>query len=224
MFSGQVEFEPVDDLQASAALSVTCQISERLHLRSLNPKDASELFALVDTNRSYLKQWLPWLDHNKTAADSLSFIQNSLDKAKANHEFVSAIFIENQLVGLIGLHSICWVNRSSVIGYWIAESYQRQGIITRACQAILDDGFGRLNLNRIEISCAAKNVRSQAVAERLGLTYEGTLREAEWLYDRFVDHRIYSMLKSEWRASKPSLAPAESNRPPQLSSEPNQPG
>ncbi len=228
MFSGQIEFEPTAeaqaDLQAGTHLSLTCQMCDRLHLRSLVPKDASELFALVDANRSYLKQWLPWLDDNQSADDSLSFIQHSLAQAQANKEFVSAICHDDQIIGQISLHAINWSNRSSTIGYWLAEPHQGKGIITRACQTILDYGFTPLNLNRIEICCAAENLRSQAVAERLGLTYEGTCRDAEWLYDHFVNHRIYSILQSEWPSNAPSLAPAESSQPPQPSSGPNQPG
>ncbi len=204
MFSGQVEFEPTGNSQAEGYPALICQISDRRHLRPLKPEDASELFALVDANRSYLRQWLPWLDSNQTIDDSLNFIRTCLDQAQAKNEFVSAIYDDAELVGLIGLHATNWANRSSVIGYWLAEPQQGKGIITCACKAILNYGFTTLNLNRIEIACATQNFRSQAVAKRLGITYEGTLRDAEWLYDHFVDHRIYSMLQREWFSNQPS--------------------
>jgi ribosomal-protein-serine acetyltransferase len=199
MFSGQIEFEPVGSPPSgNPPQNLTCQIDQHLALRPLELRDADALFRLVDDNRTYLKQWLPWLDNNQTAADSRTFIRTSEDRA--NNELISAIYTDHKLIGIIGLNYIDWKNRLSGIGYWLGEPYQRQGIITRACKAVLNYGFTTLNLNRIDIRCATENIRSQAVAKRLGLMYEGTIRDAEWLYDHFVDHHVYSMLQREWQA------------------------
>jgi ribosomal-protein-serine acetyltransferase len=46
--------------------------------------------------------------------------------------------------------------------------------------------------------CATENEKSCAVPERLGFRREGIERQAEWLYDHFVDHAVYSALASEW--------------------------
>ncbi len=200
MFSGQIAFEPVASSQISQFQALTHQIDDRLALRPLKLSDADALFNLVDSNRIYLRQWLPWLDSNQTVNDSREFIRGSHERVGNSNGFVSAICYDAQLVGVVGLNYISWENRLSGIGYWLAEPYQGKGIVTRACKAVLDYAFTDLNLNRIDIRCAPQNFRSQAVAERLGLTYEGTLRDAEWLYDHFVDHRIYSMLQSEWRS------------------------
>ena len=62
-----------------------------------------------------------------------------------------------------------------------------------------DDTELRLKLNRVEIRCATGNKRSRAIPERPGFTQEETVRQAEWLYDRFVDHTVYGMLASEWQ-------------------------
>lgn len=201
MFSGQIDFAPLAQSQLTSqpgALGFTRQIGDRTHLRPLAPKDAGELCALVEANRAYLREWLPWVDSSRTVTDSQNFIQSSGDRAQANNGFTLAILFDDQITGIIGPNYINWDNRSSGIGYWLAQTHQRQGIMTQACKSVLDHGFNILKLNRIDLRCASQNVQSQAVAKRLGLVYEGTLRDAERLYDHFVDHQVYSMLRREW--------------------------
>ena len=51
-----------------------------------------------------------------------------------------------------------------------------------------------LSLQKIDIRCATGNSKSRAIPERLGFKHEGTLRRAEKLYDRWVDHEVYALL------------------------------
>src|SRR5690625_199905 len=87
------------------------------------------------------------------------------------------------------------------IGYWLDIEHQGKGIMTRAVRALTDYAFEEFDLNRVDIRAAVGNVKSRAIPERLGYKKEGVLRQSEWLYDHFVDHAVYSMLKSEWNTS-----------------------
>jgi ribosomal-protein-serine acetyltransferase len=62
--------------------------------------------------------------------------------------------------------------------------------------------FRQLGLNRIELKCAATNFASMRVAERLGFSREGVLRQAEFLDGAFVDHHVYGLLRSDANAMK----------------------
>jgi hypothetical protein len=42
----------------------------------------------------------------------------------------------------------------------------------------------------------------RAVPERLGFQLEGIIRDAEWLYDHFVDHAMYAILKKDWNGEQ----------------------
>lgn len=197
MFAGQIAFEPFRHEQGLRC-QIFCPSAASLHLRPLDRNDTEALFAVITANRDYLKQWLPWLDTHRTLADSQNFIQFSRDRAEANNGFISAICDRHHIIGIVGLNYIHWENRLSGLGYWLAASHQGKGIMTIACKALIDYSFSTLNLNRIEIRCAAQNYRSEAIAQRLGFTYEGTFREAEWLYDHFIDHKIYATLRRDW--------------------------
>ena len=72
---------------------------------------------------------------------------------------------------------------------------------------MLELGFRRLGFHRIWGKCHVLNAQSAKVLEKLGMTYEGTLREHVWLRDHFRSSRLYGMLKSEYRAPLSSVAP-----------------
>ena len=71
--------------------------------------------------------------------------------------------------------------------------------MTKVAKALTDYAFTHLKLNKVEIRAAVENKKSRSIPERLGFVYEGTLRQAEWLYDHYVDHAVYGMLADEWK-------------------------
>jgi ribosomal-protein-serine acetyltransferase len=176
------------------------QVDDEIRLRLLESCHVDALFALVDANRQYLRHWLPWLDANITVSDTLHFIQATQKQFAANSGFVAGIWYRGKLVGVIGHNRLDWENRISWLGYWLAEKFQGRGIMTKSCRALINHAFAELKLNRIDIRCAVKNRKSQAIPEQLGFRNEGTIRQAEWLYDKFVDHVVYGLLASEWRS------------------------
>lgn len=171
-----------------------------LELRLLEERHAAELFQLTDSSRDHLRPWTPWIDGTKTVEDSRGFIRHSLEQFARGENLVCGIWHQGKLAGVISFDKINPVNRSAMIGYWIGASYRGKGLMTRACEALVDYGFRELNLNRIVIWVATDNRRSLAIPERLGFTREGVERQAQWLHDHFVDIVVYSMLPSEWEA------------------------
>lgn len=111
-----------------------------------------------------------------------------------------SIFYNGNICGAAGFREIDNQNKSGEIGYWLDQKHMGKGIVTQAVKKLLQIGFGTLNLNKIEIRCAVENTKSRAIPERLGFTYEGELRACEWLYTKYVDHAIYSMLTEEFNA------------------------
>jgi ribosomal-protein-serine acetyltransferase len=183
------------------------RVDDEIALTLLEEQHAAELFRLVDANRAYLRQWLPWLDQNTRVEHTAAFIQGSLRQFAARDGLACGIRFRGALAGVAGIHRIDWPNRRTSLGYWLAETHERKGLVTRACTALLDYVFGDLGLNHVEIACAPANIRSCAIAERLGFTREAVLRQREWLYDHFVDHVVYGMLAVEWAARAPGRPP-----------------
>ncbi len=178
------------------------RVDDELSLELVQEEHAAPLFALVEANRAYLRRWLPWLDQNTAVEHTRSWVRSNLQAFAARAGLVCAIRAGGALHGVVGLNTIDWSNRRTAIGYWLSEASQGRGYMTRACSGLLDHAFGTLGLHLAEIGCAVGNSKSCAIPARLGFAKDGVLRQREWLYDRYVDHVVYSMLAGEWRARR----------------------
>ncbi|MDW0116553.1 GNAT family protein [Sporosarcina thermotolerans] len=177
----------------------TYQINDEIELRLLEVRHAEQLFNLTDKSRDSLREWLPWIDFTKTVEDSRGFILGTMQQFSRNDGFQAGIWHKGELAGVIGLHGINWSNKSTSIGYWLGKDHEGHGLMTQACEAIIEYCFTELGLNRIEIRTATENKKSMAIPNRLGFQQEGHIKQAEWLYNKFVDHFVFGMVKEDWR-------------------------
>lgn len=176
----------------------TLQLQDDYVLKMLEKCYADDLFEVTDRNREYLRQWLPWVDATQSVKQSIEFIY-AMRQAYADYKgFTLGIFHQGHIVGCVGLNQIDWRNKRTDIGYWLAKDHMGHGVMTAACKVLIDYAFVELKLNRVEIRAATENSKSRAIPERLEFVEEGVIRQAEWLYDHYVDHVVYSMLKEEW--------------------------
>ena len=170
---------------------------DNLDIRILQEKDSGDFFQVVEENRTRLKRWVSWLDLVENERDAKNFIRNALAGMEKYTELTLGIWLQDQFVGTIGVNNWNQLNQSAVLGYWISEEYEGQHIIAQCCRTFCQYCFDHLGINRIELRCALHNVRSEAIAKRLGFTFEGISLQAECLYGVFVDQKVYALLKRD---------------------------
>jgi ribosomal-protein-serine acetyltransferase len=179
-------------------------VDENIKLKRLELEDADAIFAVVDANRNYLREWLPWVDSNATIEDTKLFVKSTQEQHEQNLGFQCGIWYRGAFAGIVGFHRIDWMNKNVEIGYWLGEKFQGNGIITKSCKVLVDIAFNDYHLNRVQIRAAAGNRKSNAIIERLGFVREGTNRQAEFLYNHYVDLNVYGMVADEWKARNDS--------------------
>lgn len=169
-------------------------LSENTHLRLLEQADADELHALIEANREYLSQWLPWAA-GQTPADTVAFLRRAQMQVERNDGFQAAIVEDDAIAGVAGYHGVDWAHRSTSLGYWLAEGSQGRGTMTAAVRTLTEHALVTWGLVRVEVRAALENHRSRAIPERLGFREEGTLRRAERVGGRYLDLAVYAMVK-----------------------------
>ena len=177
-------------------------VSDEIMLKQLEETDAPDIFSIIDSQREYLCEWLPFVDGTKSVDDTLGFIRSVNETQESFQELIFCIYYHNIFAGLIGLkfNPADKVNLRTEIGYWISENFQKKGIVTLSAKMLIDYAFDQLNLNRIAIKCAVGNQPSKNIPKRLGFVFEGIERDGELFPDgHFVDLEVYSLLKKEWK-------------------------
>ena len=96
------------------------------------------------------------------------------------------------------------------VGYALARPYWNRGLTTEALRAVLRFGFDVVGLNRIFAVCYPEDPASARVMENVGMTYEGTLRDAAFEKGRYRSLKVYAILRQEYDA--PGRAPSPSAR------------
>ena len=178
------------------------KVNEEIALKLVMPNDAEEVFEMIERNREHLREWLGWVDISTDISVTYQIIDINLRKF-ANHEALdTAIVYNGKIVGKVSINSINYANKTAQIGYMLDEKYEGRGIVTRAVKAMTDIAMFEYDLHKVEIWAAEGNTKSRAIPERLGFRQEGIIRNAEWLYDHYVDHVVYGALRSEWLARK----------------------
>ena len=188
------EWEPT-----SPPFALTYHIDDELELHLPEPRHAQKLYELVDANRDHIARWMAWCGPDYAPAEAEKFIQQNLTCVAETKGFSTMIYYRGEFVGCIGNQPIDAFNKSTDVGYWLAESAQGNGIVTRAARAMVDYSFKDLGLNRVTIHAAAENKKSQAVPERLGFERVVQFRKAVPLHGEFIDWVQYAMLAEEWK-------------------------
>ena len=82
------------------------QIRAKLYLRLLEERHAPKVFSLVDQDRAYLREWLPWVDATQTVDDTLSFIRSSLESTLLSDLWsgIAKTPVFGFLIAIIGCH------------------------------------------------------------------------------------------------------------------------
>ena len=152
--------------------------TERLHLRtfSLNDFDAVHEYASLPTF-SRFEVWGP-----NTEQDTRSFIESAIAKSQVSppYDFEFAVCLKESglLIGGCSLRLASQKSAVASIGYAINPKYQNNGYATELGQALLNHGFGHLNLFVIWASCDTRNHASYKVMEKLGMQRVGMTEKA----------------------------------------------
>ncbi|ASU80389.1 N-acetyltransferase [Actinopolyspora erythraea] len=167
-------------------------------LRPLEPWQAAEFAEFTEANRGHLEPWLPWTGIVVDEESARRFLRNYANKQAEDTGRITGIWSRGELVGGALFRVFDTSSGCCELGVWLSESAQGNGLVTRTCEHLIDWAVRIRGMARVEYRVSAENHRSIAVAKRLGMTHEGTLRGSLPLRGGRHDMQIWALLAEEW--------------------------
>jgi len=171
--------------------------TKSLILKKMTLKDAEDLFEYASDPE--VTKYVTWAPH-KSIDDSIDFLKSVLRRYENNEVSEWGIVYKenNKFIGTCGY--VLWVPVHSLaeIAYALSGEYWGKGLMTEAVKEVIKYGFEKMNLNRIYARCFVENIGSQKVLEKVGMKFEGILREQMFIKSKFSDMKIYSILRKEY--------------------------
>lgn len=126
-----------------------------------------------------------WVEHHRTLANEIVWAIASVDGARC--------------LGHVGLYNLDHRARRGEFAIMLGDrSVWGRGLGKAVTRLVVDYGFRFLNLNRLELSVLGNNRRAIALYESLGFVKEGTLRQAQFKDNEYINVVLMALLRAEW--------------------------
>ncbi|MFO7977115.1 MAG: GNAT family protein [Bacteroidales bacterium] len=159
----------------------------------LRPWKMDDLDSLVRyaNNRNISRFLTDRFPHPYTDEDARNFIEMATSESHGN---IFAIEVQGEAAGSIGIHPLQDIFRENAeLGYWLAEPYWGQGIITRAVREMVHFAFDHYDIRRVFARPFGNNPASQKVLEKAGFILEARFEKSLIKNGERLDELVFAI-------------------------------
>lgn len=156
--------------------------------------DDLESLVKYANNRNVAKFLTDVFPHPYTIEDGKTYIEMVIGNYPLN---IFAIDIDGKAVGSIGIFPLSDVHKSNAeLGYWLAEPFWGNGIVTQAIKQIVEYGFRVFEIDRIFARPFGSNLASQRVLEKAGFKLEARFEKTILKNGEYLDELVYAIRRN----------------------------
>lgn len=169
-------------------------------LRPYHKDDYKESYQAIKESAAEMSAWLPFVHDKYSLKESRAWVKKQPDEWKngAAYNFAIIEAVSGRIIGGCGLNAISKLDKRANLGYWVRTSDTGRGVAAAATLLLAKWGFAALQLLRIEIGVAVENTRSLRVAEKVGATREGVLRNRIVIREKPHDAVMHSLIPADF--------------------------
>lgn len=170
----------------------------RISFREFRFDDWKAVHEYASQERVCLYQ--PWGPNNENETKDFVNLVIADTQKQPRTRYVFAVVLEgsNKVIGAGEINIRDRKNQQGEIGYIINPELWGQGYATEVAESLLNFGFNTLKLHRIFATCDPRNLGSSKVLQKIGMKYEGRMRETLLIRDGWRDSLLYSILHGEF--------------------------
>ncbi|MFI5999837.1 GNAT family N-acetyltransferase [Streptomyces sp. NPDC051366] len=159
---------------------------------------AEEFLAHMDRGREFIGEHIVLADYVTDLDSARGFLSTYAQKTAADGGRIYGIRVGGTLVGGVLFRTFDAESGNCEVGCWLEPTAAGRGLVSKACRVLIDWAFHERGMHRAEWHASSANKKSLAVAERLGMTREGVLREAYPYRGVRQNTEIWAVLAHEW--------------------------
>lgn len=173
--------------------------TDRLILRQFKIEDAENVFNNWASDDEVTK-YLTWPTHSSVEM-SRSYMEFCINGYNEKNVYQWGMELKNshELIGNISVVKIIDEIDSVELGWVIGRKWWGNGYTAEAAKRLLEFFFTEVGANRICAGHDVNNPNSGRVMQKIGMKYEGTLRQSGKNNQGIVDMANYSVLREEWK-------------------------
>ncbi|MFJ6794195.1 GNAT family N-acetyltransferase [Streptomyces sp. NPDC091268] len=176
-------------------------LTDDAELFPLEARHAEEFFAHIERGREFIGRHVGFPDRATDLASARTLLATYAEKAGRDGARFFGIRLEGTLVGGVLFPAFDAAAGNCEVGCWLEPAAVGRGLVTKACRVLIDYALVERGMHRVEWHVSCANEKSIAVAERLGMTREGVMRQNYLHRGVRTDTEIWSLLAHEWPAA-----------------------
>ena len=169
----------------------------RLLLRRLKLTDAEMMFHnwTGDEKVTYFLRW----DAHKAIDETKHMIGQWVESYQDDATYYWGMYLKDgEMIGSIGVTVTSEYDFKGELGYKIGSHWWNQGYSSEAARAVIDYMFRNTDIERIDSFSSVENPASKKVMEKVGMHYEGLLRNYYKTRNGFNDCTLYAIVRNDW--------------------------
>jgi ribosomal-protein-alanine N-acetyltransferase len=186
----------VPSLSPKQVASEKIVVSEQVHLSDFRPSDKAALVQHLKEKEIYDRTLRIPYPYTEADAEFWFGLEANIAREHGRHVNWAIRNQNDHLIGGIGFDGLT-IGKSHLaeIGYWLAKPYWGRGIMTAVVRTLCDFALANFGLGKIRAHVFADNAASAKVLAKCGFREEGYLRRHYLKDGRYLDARLFALLK-----------------------------